>query len=255
MENNSKINQLLSTWPKNVVYLTSWLDQQGYSTQLLHRYKKSNWIVSFGNGAVIKNGDQASVEGALYALQQQASLGIHPAGKTALSLLGKTHYLDFTAKNYVLFGSKEEKLPTWMANQKWQKEIKYVSSLFLPKNLGLVDKDMNGFSIKVSGAARAILECLYLSPKDQELLECYEMMEGLNNLRPNLVQELLEQCTSVKVKRLFLYLAKKAGHAWFEMLNLEKIDLGSGKRKLVENGVYIPEFKITVPKDLANGEL
>lgn len=255
MENSAKINQLLLKWPNKVVYLTSWLVKEGYSMQLLHRYKKSNWIRAFGNGAIQKCGDKITIEGAVYALQQQAELGIHPAGRTALSLMGKTHYLELMAKNYVLFGSKGEKLPTWMANQKWEKEIKYYSSLFLPANLGFVDKDMNGFTIKVSGLARAIMECLYLSPKDQELMECYELMEGLNNLRPSLVQELLEQCTSVKVKRLFLYMAKKAGHAWYELLNLEKIDLGSGKRKLVENGVYIPEFKITVPKDLANGEL
>jgi hypothetical protein len=255
LENSSKINKLQLSWPKNVVYLTSWLEQQGYSTQLLHRYKNSHWVASFGNGAVKKFGDQITIEGAVYALQQQAGLGIHPAGKTALSLLGKAQYLEFAAKNYVLFGEKGEKLPTWMANQKWGAEIKYFSSIFLPQHLGLVDKEMVGFTIKVSSLPRAIMECLYLSPKDQELVECYEMMEGLNNLRPSLVQELLEQCTSVKVKRLFLYMAKKAGHAWYEMLNFEKIDLGSGKRKLVENGVYIPEFKITVPKELANGEL
>lgn len=43
----------------------------------------------------------------------------------------------------------------------------------------------------------------------------FELMEGLNNLRPNQVQDLLEKCESVKVKRLFLYLAEKAGHEWF----------------------------------------
>lgn len=255
MENNSKINQLLSAWPKNAVYLTSWLEQQGYSTQLLHRYKKSNWIASFGNGAVMKSGDQPTVEGALYGLQKQGNSKIHTGGKTALSLLGKAHYLEFKRQNYVLFGDKGEKLPRWMVSQSWGEELNYYSSSFLPPKIGLVEKEMNGFTLQVSGATRAMLECLYLTPLHQDMLECYEIMEGLNNLRPKQVQELLEQCTSVKVKRLFLYLAKKANHSWYELLNLEKVDLGSGKRKLVEDGVYIPEFKITVPRVLANGEL
>ena len=103
----------------------------------------------------------------------------------------------------------------------------------------------------VSSPARAMLECLYLAPEKQELLECFELMEGLNNLRPKVVQELLEQCTSVKVKRLFLYLADKAGHEWLQYLDLQKIDLGSGKRSLVKNGVYVAKYQITVPKELA----
>jgi hypothetical protein len=255
LENKTKINQLLSKWPKNVVYLTSFLQEKGYSTQLLNRYKKSNWIITFGNGAIKKSEDDIKIEGAIYALQHQANLEIHPAGKTALNLIGKVQYLEFATDNYVLFGSKREKLPMWITTQKWETKIAYFSSNFLPNNLGLIDKEMNGFTIKVSGAPRAIMECLYLAPKNQDLIECYEIMEGLNNLRPNLIQELLEQCSSVKVKRLFLYLAKKAGHSWYTMLNLDKIDLGSGKRKLVETGVYIPEFKITVPKELVNGEL
>ena len=80
-------------------------------------------------------------------------------------------------------------------------------------------------------------------------------MEGLNNLRPNQVQKLLEDCSSIKVKRLFLYLAEKANHNWVKHLNTERIDLGSGKRSIVKNGVYDSKYKITVPVELANDEL
>ena len=116
------------------------------------------------------------------------------------------------------------------------------------------DVELKSFTIKVSGAARAIMECLYLAPEKQGLLECYELMEGLNNLRPDLVQNLLEQCNSVKVKRLFMYMAEKAGHAWVQYMNLEKIDLGRGKRSVVKNGVYVSKYKITVPKELEKHE-
>ena len=75
-------------------------------------------------------------------------------------------------------------------------------------------------------------------------------MEGLNNLRPATVQTLLEDCSSIKVKRLFLYLADKAGHEWLSYIDLNKVDLGSGKRAIVSDGVYIPKYQITVPKEL-----
>jgi len=39
LENKYKINQLLKEWPKGAVFLTSWLITNGYSNQLLHRYK------------------------------------------------------------------------------------------------------------------------------------------------------------------------------------------------------------------------
>jgi hypothetical protein len=76
-------------------------------------------------------------------------------------------------------------------------------------------------------------------------------MEMLNGLRPNLLQQLLEENNSVKVKRLFLYMAEKAGHSWFNDLNLERIDLGKGKRSNVKDGVYDPKYQITIPRDLA----
>ena len=194
-------------------------------------------------------------EGAIYALQQQAGLFVHPAGKTALSLLGKAHYLELSPKKAVVFGGKDEKLPTWCKTHDWGIQLDYYSSSFLPADIGLVEVELKTFSIQVSSAARAILECLFLAPKNQELVECYQLMEGLNNLRPNLVQNLLETCTSIKLKRLFLFLAEKANHSWVKHLNIEKIDLGSGKRSIVKNGVYNPKYKITVPSELANGEL
>lgn len=67
--------------------------------------------------------------------------------------------------------------------------------------------------------------------------------------RPQTVQELLEQCTSVKVKRLFLYLAEKAGHEWAKYLDLSKVDLGKGKRALVKGGEYVTKYQMTVPKE------
>jgi hypothetical protein len=92
-------------------------------------------------------------------------------------------------------------------------------------------------------------------PKEISLDECYELMEGLNNLVPGLVQQLLEKCTSVKVKRLFLYLAEKSDHEWMKFLNKAKIDLGKGKRSFAKKGVYVPQYQITVSKDLEDYEL
>lgn len=243
---------MLKGWPQNVVYQTSWLVANGYSHQLLSRYKKSDWITPLNNGAFVKSGDTATVEGAVFALQSQSKLSVHPGGKSALNLLGKAHYLEFSRQQYILFGYEKERIPSWLTNYNWGMKINYYPTSFLPADLGVTEIEVNGFSIKVSGAARAIMECLYLAPKKQDLKECYEFMEGLNNLRTKQVQQLLEACTSVKVKRLFLYLANKCGHPWLEFLKVQNIDLGKGKRQIVVDGIYNPEYKITIPKNLEN---
>jgi len=199
-------------------------------------------------------GEKPTYEGALYALQEQAKLSIHVGGKTALSLLGKAHYLELSTQQIVLFGGSKEKLPTWFYKYDWGLKINYFSSSFLSPRAGLQTFEQRTFSLQISNPIRAFLECLYLVPKKQEFVECYEIMEGLNNLRPKKVQELLEQCTSIKVKRLFLYMAEKAQHDWFNYINLEKINLGKGKRSLVKDGVYISKYRITIPKALANYE-
>ena len=246
----SKLNALLSAQPMGTVLSSAWLAKQGYSLDLQKRYRKSQWFDSIGTGAMIRHGDQVDYLGGTYTLQSQLGLSVHPAGKTALSLQGKAHYLELSTKSAQLFGGKDDRLPLWFKKKDWGLSVNCRFTSFLPPESGLLEMEYKNFKLKVSDPARAVMECLYLAPKLQPLLEVFELMEGLNNLRPNTVQKLLEDCTSVKVKRLFLYLADKAGHEWLNFINLNKVNLGSGKRSIVSEGVYVSRYQITVPKEL-----
>ena len=75
-------------------------------------------------------------------------------------------------------------------------------------------------------------------------------MEHLTTLSSEFVQNLLVSTKSLRVKRLFLYMAEKAGHYWFDMLDASKVALGTSKLQLVEGGIYVPKYKITIPKEL-----
>ena len=46
-ELKSKINRLISWWPRGAPSAASYLNRQGYSHDLLTNYKKSGWIQSF----------------------------------------------------------------------------------------------------------------------------------------------------------------------------------------------------------------
>jgi len=254
LEETQKINRLLSSQPSGVVYLSSWLTENGFSTQLLNRYRKSNWLYSIGTGAWMRVGEEPTYEGALYALQKQSGSSIHLGGKTALSLLGKAHYLELSTQQITLFGGAKEKLPAWFINFDWGVKVNYFSSSFMPERVGLQALERGHYSLQISNPVRALMECLYLAPKKQDLVECYEIMQGLNNLRPNQVQDFLEQCNSIKVNRLFLYMAEKSNHSWFNYIDAGKINIGKGKRSLVKDGIYIAKYGITVPKELAEYE-
>ena len=245
-----KINHFINDWPPGTVYLSAWLKQRGISGQLLNRYKQSGWIQSVGSGAVKRVGDHVGYQGALYALQFQRNSSIHVGGKSALELQGRLHYLKLKTTAVCLFGDWKEHLPLWFSNTDWDIPIDYHRTSFFPNNFELVEFEVKNFAIKISSPLRAILECLYLAPEQQDLMECYELMQGLNNLRPTQVQKALETCESIRVKRLFAFMAKKAEHAWFKHLDLSKINFGSGKRSIVQGGQFDPKYQITLPKEL-----
>lgn len=254
-DNQTKINLLLQSQPQGVVFTSSWMVKNGYSADLQRRYRTSNWFESIGAGAMVRIGDQVTLEGALFTLQRQLKLNVHVGGKSALGIHGKAHYLSIHQQKMALFSPPRETLPKWFVNYEgWRNKFALTQTDFLPVDIGIVEVNYNGHMIKVSSPARSIMECLYLAPKEQSLIECYEIVEGLNNLRPQNVQELLEKCKSVKVKRLFLYMADKANHSWFKYLQIDRIDLGKGKRSVVENGTFNAKYQLTVPKELEKDE-
>ena len=143
------------------------------------------------------------------------------------------------------------KLPAWFKRHDWKMPIKHTATSVLPKELGLVDHAEKTFHVQMSGPERAMVECLHLVPTEFDLVECFQLMQGLGNLRPQVVAELLTVCTSVKAKRLFLYLAEKAEHQWLTFVDQSSVDLGKGERSLCKGGVYVPKYHLVVPQALA----
>ncbi len=250
--NRSKINKLMQEYSKGLVLLSSWLVLKGYPYELQQQYRRSGWVKSIGKGAMLKSGDSLLLSGALAALQSQANINIHIGGRSALELNGIAHYLQLASPEVTLFVLGKTKLPSWFINNKWDIDYRvFKVSLFKDDTIGLVNYQDTGIDMKISSSGRAMLECLSLCPTIFSLTEAYELMEGLSTLRPKQVQELLENCKSIKVKRLFLYFADRARHSWFKYINLTRIDLGSGNRSLANNGILIPKYNLVLPKELS----
>lgn len=251
--NVSKINKLLKAWPNGVVGVQSWLSRQGISKDLAKAYVKSQWLERIGKGAFIKTGDKVDWTGGVFTLQKQLNFQIHVAAKTALEMLGDAHFIPL-GKGYLvwLFQSAQEKraLPGWMHNY-FKGEVKVQVSkrnLFEDdERLGLVEKDFDNYKILISSRERAIMEYLDLVPEQESFSQGIYLMEGLLTLRSKVVQQLLEKCTSVKVKRLFMYLAEEENHPWIKKVDLSKINFGIGKRVILKGGKFNSKYNISIP--------
>ena len=250
-QNETKLKKLFSLLQPGKVVTASWLDDFSISRDLQKYYLESGWLEVLGRGAYKKPGDNVEWHGALNAIQEQTDIKVHVGGLTALSLQGFSHYFRMSNETIYLFSPRKEKLPKWFTDCNWNVEIEHKQTTFLPSELGIKNIEIKQNKMLASLPERAIMECLYLAPQKIDLVECYHLFEGLVNLKPKLVTELLESCNSVKVKRLFLYMADKANHQWFQFLKLDKVDIGNGNRILVEKGVYQAKYLISVPKELA----
>jgi hypothetical protein len=247
---DNKLMKLFDGHVPGTILLATWLEKMGISHELQKYYRRSGWLDSAGTGAFKRPKDQVRWQGALYTLQTQANLQVHVGGVTALALLGLSHYIQLGEETVYLYASPKTRLPAWFNQYNWNARIEYVRTSMLPPGMGIENFEEKTFSIKISYPERAILECLYLAPEYFDLVECFQVFESLLNLRPNLMQELLEACSAIWVKRLFFYMAEKADHHWLSFIDRSKIDLGNGDRSLVKGGVYVSRYGISIPKEL-----
>jgi hypothetical protein len=250
-EHRSKLNRVLTQWPQGAVAVSRWLEARGAYQQLIHEYEKSGWIRRIGQGAYVRAGDTVEWTGGLRALQEQLQLPIHAGAKTALQMQGYAHYLPMGKVSVIsLFGNPGTRLPAWFRKYDWGVKVGFAATKLFAGNsdAGLSKNELAAYAITVSAPERAIMEVLYLVPARESFDEASQLMEGLTTMRPRLIQLLLEQCSSVKVKRLFMFLAEHHNHAWTRKLDTSKVDFGKGKRMIVKGGRLDTKYNITVPE-------
>lgn len=250
--NESKINHFLVTSPSAVVLTAAWLEEHGISSKLAWWYVHSGLLEKLGTNAYKKSGDHITWAGAINALQNQLHAPVHVGGKTALHLLGLAHFVPMQGMQQImLFALPNTKIPKWLLANQWDAKFEiYKSSLFnnANKETALIERAINGINLNLSSPERAAMELLYLYPQHQSFDEITYLIENLSQLRPKVVQTLLEDCNSIKVKRLFLHLSEQFNHPWFSSLDITKIDLGTGKRVLDSGGKYYSKYKLSLPE-------
>ena len=146
-----------------------------------------------------------------------------------------------------IFKREKARVPIWLKKNNWGVVFHFKTSSLFSNDLGLMKYNRSKFPFILSSKERAIMEMIsHVNLTDSfETLERY--FESLLSLRGALVQKLLENCSSIKVKRVFLYMLDKLELPIKKHLNIRHIYLGKGKRAISKNGVLNKTYNITVP--------
>lgn len=251
----TKIQQILESTPRNTVLFGSWLTEQGLDAKSQYSYMKRGWLTRISKGVYKMQGASPTLLDAVSSYNTQMNKKCVVGAYSAIDLRGYSHYLPMGKPNAYLFTDNKSKLPSWLLNGDWDMTVEHMVTSFLGNEaLGVETMTIEGLDLLVSSPERAIMECLNLPDAASSLLDIYYIMESLTTLRPKLVQQLLESCTSQKVKRLFLYMSEKANHPWVKALKVDSIALGTSRYMVTPTGKYIRKYNMTIPKELAEYE-
>lgn len=252
ISNQSKIRKLLVERPTEGLLFSDWLTKNGYSNQLLKTYRDSGWLKTLCRGVMYVPNSKMDTLSAVASYNKQMDGRLHVAAHSALELFGFNHYVPMGKPLLYVYHPKPN-VPHWTTFDVFDRVIKPFSTDTFSKQM-VTEIDYNNAKLLVASPEMAFLECLLLAPNQYSYMDLFYIMEQLTTLRHEVVQDLLENTKSLKVKRMFLYMAEKANHYWFSMLDLKTVDLGTSKLQLAKNGSYISKYKISVPKELVDYE-
>lgn len=273
VQRGKKLNWLERALPEGLIVDAAWLEKHGYSRSLRHQYVSAGWLEQPARGVYRRPRGHSSWEQVVVSLQTLLRLPVSVGGRTALELQGYAHYLYQSPQIVQLYS--DAKLPGWLSKLptdstfETHNRTRFLPKIDLPIDHPALSIDLENDSkdtlpgalcisrwgvwkwpLVLSTPERAILELIDELPNKQTFHYVDVTMEALVNINPSRMQKLLEEATSVKVKRLFLFFADRHAHRWLNHIDQSKVKLGKGKRMLTKGGTLNSKYQITVPDEL-----
>lgn len=261
MEARKTREKLKNLLPYGMVATKKWLVAQGLSTHAIDNAVKSEALLTLTAGVYTQYSANVRWEGVVASLQTMTDKPVHLGGESALALAGMAHYLSL-GKKQVIHLFSEATLPRWVARLASDTDINGRFIDHSTKRLwseGAMNSDQylkarewqpDAPDVKYSCPEKAIMEVLANVPRSVSFDHADELMQGLLNLSPKKLDGLLLGCKSIRVKRLFFWLAARNDHQWFNKLNVQDYNLGAGKRVVAKDGKLDKKYMITVPKHM-----
>ena len=251
--------------PYGMLATKKWLAEQGLSAHSLDNAIKTDTLLLLATGVYSQYSRAVTWEGVVASMQRMMDKSVDEqlppvvvGGLSALSISGLSQYLSLGSTPHIhLYATR--KLPSWLARLSLPIKFEgHSTSKLWPDSLFKDRAFVKEYKweeqlppVYFSCPEKAILEVLVDLPDSVSFEHADELMQGLVNLSPRKLDTLLKACKSVKAKRLFFWLAKRQAYPWFDKLNVENYDLGSGKRVVAKDGKLDTEYLITVPQHMA----
>ncbi|MGO0308732.1 type IV toxin-antitoxin system AbiEi family antitoxin domain-containing protein [Endozoicomonas acroporae] len=260
---NSRKEQLNALLPYGPLATRKWLIEQGFSSHSLDNGVKSGKLLQLASGVYSQFTTNLRWEGVVASIQRMQATplatAVHVGGVSALALSGLAQYISPGNRKTVQLYSTT-KLPSWVSRVETTAMLTVNSSRRLwPESLmqtsGLLRSHEfapNLPPLYFSCPEKAILEVIADLPDKFSFEHADELMQSLVNLSPGKLDQVLQACLSIKVKRLFLWLAERHQYPWLARLNVSSYELGSGKRVIAECGALNRKYLITIPRSMSS---
>jgi len=249
---NSLLPDLASQLPEGQVVDRTWLLKKGFSRPRMDAFIRNGALQAVARGAYRRPGPPLKWQHLVYSLQELGH-DLHVGGLSALQQQGLSHYLAVSDQNAIQLYSPTA-LPNWLF--KVEEDFTFTQhklKLFevLPES-ALLNQPFGHWDWPIPYATPelALLELAVEVSSKADFSQLDKLFDFAVNLRPALLHSLLSNCGQVKAKRLFLWFARRHHHAWFNALNVDDVDLGSGKRMIVSGGALDKRYQITVPREM-----
>ena len=279
----NKLKSLIQGVPSGLLVDTAWLERRGYYCSLRNHYVSNGWLEQPARGVYRMPGGTLLWQQAAISLQSMMRFAGVVGGSTAMHLHGYTHYIPFgdlpeahlygvgrppgwlfnlPGDTRFIFHKTRRLFPdiptvpepldlnAWKdGNAKAQDMASGVDAEFMAASFTRKPWGVRDWPLVLSTPERAMLEIIEELPDRGSFDLVDKFIEGVVTIDTGHMNTLLRRCGSIKVKRLFLWFAKRHNFNWVESIDLDAIDLGSGKRQIFKNGRLDTRFNITVPAD------
>lgn len=255
--------KLLDLVPYGLVATRKWLLRAGMSRSALDNQIKSGQLLSVRAGVYVRPGTRLVWQGVVCSLGRMGA-DLVVGGATALEEQGRAPELPLSGRRSIQLRGLDP-LPPWANGLDVPETFFRKSSAWLtgsatdddaegrpgPSFLTTAVPWGDGFrTIRVSMPERALFELLKDVPQSVSFQHAERFLEGLSDLSPRRLELLLQHTASVKIRRLFFWLAERHGHPWARQLQPDDFDLGRGKLALTKGGRLVSRYGITVPASM-----
>jgi hypothetical protein len=226
--NPSKLKLLYTRLTPGTPLTSEDLAGLGISADLAVHYVRAEWLTRLARGVFSRPNDPLALHPSLLLLQRRLE-GLHVGGKSALDWYGVRQYVPQQPVLH-LYGWKAARLPEWFTARfpaEYHRKRLFDEQPGALLHVGAFEQ--RGEAPQVSAPERALLELLSEVGVRQPLQEARELVESAYSLRADVLQELLQHCTSVKTVRLCLQLGREASLPWMDKLDPATLPTGSDR--------------------------